>query len=169
MGSLTEIPREILLEAPEWDLPTAACHAAIEIDSLRRARPTDLKAVMLLFVKVWNLNGQQALLDKRGDSVGPKALIDPKTAVVVDRAIRAVKASNGGEACMDSQIEGRERVRELFKELLTDPSKFRDLPAEHENAVKLQRVSEFCLALSEEASAYRQQFYSLQPPSSLRS
>jgi hypothetical protein len=130
---------------PDWpvenDLPTVACHAAIELDNLILDRPIGLSSVDRLRFLL-----SESIPPER-DPNSPNWLRDPTAVVVVNRALGDEPSRKPISTVGELVREAGELVAQLA-ELIRDPSAFRT-----SNAAELNKMRSFCLALSRRASA----------------
>ena len=147
----TSIPPQecFLLSDIQNNLPSLACHAAIEIDNLIIGRENNATAVKKLMEK---MSGSF-----EPDSSGVRSLIDPTTAVAINRALKQSNYKNG----LTSVSEVAAQTDEIKNWVTTITSRISNLSEEDKK--NLASLRAFCLALSKSAAAYSCSIEDLQP------
>jgi len=131
------------------DLPMLAAQAAIELDSLRRGKPIGLDTVSAVGNR---LKSSVAI----SPSTGKRAVIDSSTFVIVGQALDTTVCS-GRLKTTEQLINGTGEIGELMTQLKEDAG-----------AEEVEKIRNFCVALSKYAAAYRQSLHDLEPTHSFR-
>lgn len=126
------------------DVPSLACHAAIELDNLIRGKGTGLNAVIQLAEVI-----SQDMALSKSDATGiiSSAYLDSATAVALNYAIADYNRSTTPDELHKLITETKEVVQCLRK-LVENPKR-----ALEEKPEKVKQLKYFCLALSKRALA----------------
>ena len=120
----------------ESTLPSLACRAAIELDNLLLGRLSVVKAIPLLAANLRELEG------------GSPSLLDPRAALIINRAISNVHMLDHPVATADQLIthayEIRKRLENITKESIMDEN----------NVEEIKKLRSFCVELSKSAVAF---------------
>jgi hypothetical protein len=141
-------PRESLLEN---DLPTVACHAAIEIDNLLLDRSGDFLSVQRLVSFI------SESIPLEHDPTSPNWLRDPTAVAVVNRALSDA-ATRKPISTVDELVREAGDLLQQFRELLRNPQEFKN-----SHTAKLAEMKSFCLALSRRATAAKESPHNRMP------
>lgn len=131
------------------DLPMLAAQAAIELDSLRRGKPIGLTTVSEIENRLRNS------LEGSSES-GKRAVLDSSTFAIVGQALDTTEWS-GRLKTTEQLINGTGEIADAMHEL-----------NENTEAEQVERIRNFCVALSKYAAAYRQSLHDLEPVHSFR-
>jgi hypothetical protein len=142
-----ELPTaSIRLRALDPELPMLAAQAAMELDNYKSSGDTDFDAVKILSQRLNNSfqNGGAAAVPR-------KALLDSSTVSLLGRALN-----------YSSQAEKVSTIDQLDKELWDLAQRLAKVEAAPADQ-PIEKIRDFCVALSECASSYRQAFHDLRP------
>jgi len=131
------------------DLASLACNAAIELDNILNGQ-----SIELLYV-----NKLLSLMDSIIE-IGPNSqmsLSDPTALVVVNRAINDSKLLNEPRTTIGDFFNHSDKIKRLFEEVLSDADKVL-----REKKEIIESLSNFCLAISKQASAYGTSVYDIE-------
>lgn len=135
----------------EVDLPSLACHAAIELDNLIRDKSKELVAVIQLIEVISDVGEVLSSSDTAKGS--PLAHLNPATAVALNAAIADSKLSTALNNLSDLGRE-TDQVIQSLRELVENPQR----TVEKEPA-KADKLKSFCLSLSKRALASEPPLY----------
>jgi hypothetical protein len=142
----------IRLRALDPELPMLAAQAAMELDNFKLSGITDFAAVRILSLRLNNS------FPSAGGAVVPrKALLDSSTVSLIGRALN----SSSWTANKVSTID------QLDKELWEIAQRLAKVEAAPEEQ-PIEKIRDFCVALSESASSCRQAFHDLRPSNPFR-
>jgi hypothetical protein len=147
MNPILEAPADALkLRALDPDLPMLAARAAMELDNFKSSGETAFEAVNLLGQRLKN-----SLQHTNTMAGGRKALLDSGTASLVGRALNV---SNWPSKISTIDQLGNEiwEVAQILEAVVSSPS-----------SEPIEKIRDFCVALSECAASYRQAFHDLRP------
>jgi hypothetical protein len=138
------------LRALDPDLPLLAAQAAMELDNFRLQHGSEFDAVAQLATRLKNCFANVP------DSPKTKALLDSGAVSILGRAL---DSSRWAEKVSTLSQLSQElwKVAELLERV---PSSPKDLP--------IEKIRDFCVALSECAGSYRQSFNDLRPSNPFR-
>jgi len=127
-----------------FDLPSLACHAAIELDNLLRGKSTGLNFVMQLAEVI-----SQEMALSSGDTASIISLghLNPATAVALNYAFADSELSSSKTKISELIGEIRQIVQ-CLRRVVENPEK-----ALTEEPTKVEQLKSFCLALSKRALA----------------
>jgi len=131
------------------DLPMLAAQAAIELDSLRRGKPIGLTTVNEIENRLRNS------LESSAEN-GKRAVLDSSTFAIVGQALDTTEWS-GRLKTTEQLINGTGEIADAMHEL-----------NENAKSEQLEKIRNFCVALSKYAAAYRQSLHDLEPAHSFR-
>jgi hypothetical protein len=147
MSAFLNTPAPLRLYDP--DLPMLAAQAAIELDSLRRGKRIGLSTV--------NEIGNRLRSSLEGSiETGKRAVLDSSTFAIVGPALDTTEWA-GRVKTTDELISGLGGIADAMNKL-----------AEDANAEQIEKIRNFCVALSKYAAAYRQSLQDLEPTHSFR-
>lgn len=121
------------------DLASLACQAALEFDNLILKRSSQLNAASELFAQI-----RQRVTDV-AQPASASSLLDPTTAVVLNRAVKDVSGPTDGQ--LEQLLVQIREMSEIVTGLTTAD------PSAEKNVVQLGKLRTFCLAVSRHASA----------------
>lgn len=147
MSPLSNTSRPLRLYDP--DLPMLAAQAAIELDSLRRGKRIGLSTVNEISDRL-----KGSLEGSPGN--GKRAVLDSSTFAIVGPALDTSEWS-GRVTTTDQLITGAGDIADAMNKL--------DEKAE---TAQIEKIRNFCVALSKYAAAYRQALQDLEPTHSFR-
>lgn len=127
----------------EDDLATVSCYAAGEVDNLIHKRPNGFGAIKRLRHMI-----QNSLIDC-GTSASGHSMVDPTTAVAVNRAL-AISNSVDDLDTVDKLIEESKQITKLLDRVAK-----KDEEGE-QNKHELENLRSLCLALSRSALAFEE-------------
>ncbi len=131
------------------DLPMLAAQAAIELDSLRRGRRIGLSTV--------NEIGNRLRVSLEGSIAnGKRAVLDSSTFAIVGPALDTTEWA-GPVKTTNELITGAGDIADAMTKL-----------AEDAQAEQVEKIRNFCVALSKYATAYRQSLQDLEPTHTFR-
>ena len=137
----------------QGDLATVSCYAAGEVDNLILGRANGFSAVKRLMEMI-----HEALFVQRMGA-SPESLIDPMTAVAMNRALeRSDPALKDSLSTVDQLIEQSEKVAQLLERVSSDPNEVKK-----KKPKELRRLRSLCVALSDSALAYEDPIDEVQP------
>jgi hypothetical protein len=128
----------------EDDLATVSCYAAGEVDNLILKRPNGLNALKRLRQMI-----QSSLIDC-GTSTSGHFMVDPTTAVAMNKALLLVSGSVGNLDSVDELIRESTQVAELLNKVAEKAEKG------DQDIEELERLRSLCLALSKSALAFEE-------------
>ena len=133
------------LSALDPDLPFLASEAAVDIDNLLAQRREDFTAIHRLARRLRNSI-------ESGTAGGPpRSLMDPATLTVLGEAISQSGGTSASPRIADLLAHAEYIANALSHESLSLDKK------------ELERVRDFCIALSDAAAAYRKSIHDLRP------
>lgn len=141
-----------VLEKYEGDLASLACRAASEIDDLIIGQTPTFVAVKRL----------SEILSKLTGTSSPSSLVDPTTAVILNRAIGSANLQVSKRS-VDELLQETKRVTRILDGLAGEPDRFRT-----ERITELKDLLTICLSLSRQASAFRRSPDVLRPTNPFR-
>lgn len=147
MSPLATSPATLRLYDP--DLPMLAAQAAIELDSLRRGKPIGLSTVNEI------ANRLLTSFDSTGDN-GKRAAVDSSTFAIV------------GQALDSAEWSGRLKTTQQLVSEAGQIAKAMNDVTESANPEMIEKIRNFCVALSKYAAAYRQSLHDLTPSHNFR-
>jgi len=125
------------------DLAIVACYAAGEVDNLIMGRPNGFSALKRLLEMI------QSSIISSNESTSPQSLIDPTTAVAMNRALEhSYPTLKESLSTVDQLIEQSGVVAELLDRVIKEPQKFQ----KHQGK-DLETLRSLCLSLSNNALA----------------
>lgn len=133
------------------NLASLACEAAIEIDNLLLGRKQSLVAVVAL------IDAISSSVTKVEKPTRPNSLLDPTTAIALNRAIQATYSIQALKR-LDELVREADRITGRLVKLVETPTQFLK-----QHPDELRRMKAFCLALSRSASALMHPIQDLQP------
>jgi len=133
------------------ELPSLACHAAIELDNLIRDKSKNLDAVIQLIAVISDVGQVLSLSDTTKGF--PLAHLNPAAAVALNAAIAESKLSIALTNLSDLSKETNQVLQSLT-ELVENPQR-----AKEEEPEKLDKLKSFCLSLSKHALASEPPLY----------
>jgi len=137
----------------QGDLATVSCYAAGEVDNLILGRANGFSAVKRLIEMI-----HEALFVQRMGA-SPESLIDPTTAVAMNRALeRSDPALKDNLSTVDQLIEQSKKVAQLLERVSSDPDQVKRKKPE-----QLRKLRSLCIALSDNALAYEEPIDEVQP------
>jgi len=137
----------------QGDLATVSCYAAGEVDNLILGRANGFSAVRRLTGMI-----HEALFVQR-TGASPESLIDPTTAVAMNRALeRSDPALKDNLNTVDQLIEQSRKVAELLERVSRDP-----IQVKKKRPEELRKLRSLCIALSSSALAYEDPIDDVQP------
>lgn len=133
------------------DLATVSCYAAGEVDELILGRANHFDAIkrLLEIIKTSLIAGQV--------STSPQSLIDPTTAVAMNRALVSSDPTLSMET-IGELLEKSSHVAELLERVIAEPEKVKETEEE-----ELVRLRSLCLELSNSALACEEPIEDIQP------
>jgi hypothetical protein len=137
------------LRALDPDLPMLAARAAMELDNYRSSGDRGFFAVKQLSRRLRNSFQSQG-------AATHKALLDSGTVTLLGRALNSSKWA-GDVSTIDQLSAELWEVAERLEGVEGDPGQ-----------QPIEKIRDFCVALSECAASYRQAFYDLRPPHPFR-
>lgn len=147
MPPTMELPTcSLKLRALDPELPMLAARAAMELDNYKSSGEMDFAAVKTLSLRLRN-----SFQNGGGAAVPCKALLDSSTVSLVGRALNS--SSWAGKVSTIDQLSA-----ELW-DVAHRLEKVEAAPAEQ----PIEKMRDFCVALSECAASYRQAFHDLRP------
>jgi hypothetical protein len=135
------------LRANDPDLPLLAAQAALELENFKTYGQSDFNAVKQLSFRLKNSFGTGAT---------KKALLESNTVSVVGRALNS-SAWSGQISTMDELNGQLWEIADKIEKLETDPGN-----------QPIDKIRDFCVALSECAASYRQTLHEARPPHPFR-
>lgn len=133
------------LRALDPNLPFLASEAAIDIDNLLSNRAEDLTAIETLAKLLTNS------MEQGGTGGPPRSLMDPGTLTVLGQALAEARSS---------------QALQKMEDLLTEAARIAGSLSSHdlkEKPDELERLRDFCVALSRAAVAYHKSIGDLRP------
>jgi len=139
----------------EEDLPSLACHAAVELDNLILNKSKNLDAVLKLTEVISNLG----LISNQGQQTNGQLLahLNPATAVAFNGAISDSKLAMSLTTVQEIMKEA-DQITQRLKSLFDNPQK-----AGEEGIEETKKLRSFCLALSKRSLANDPPLYDLIP------
>lgn len=135
------------------DLATVSCYAAGEVDNLILGRPNGFSAVRRLLKMI-----QQTLIGEE-TCASPESMIDPTTAVAMNRALECSDpALRDNLKTVDQLRKESARVVGSLERVIQSPSKVRN-----EDLPELETLRSLCIALSDNALACDEPIDEAQP------
>jgi hypothetical protein len=147
MSPLASAPPTLRLYDP--DLPMLAAQAAIELDSLRRGKLIGLRTVHEVGQRL------RTSLETSPDN-GKRAIIDSSTFAIVGPALDTTEWS-GRVKTTEQLINGTGEIADIMTDL-----------NEQVETKQIEKIRNFCVALSKFAAAYRQSLHDLEPAHTFR-
>ena len=124
----------------ESTLPSLACRAAIELDNLLLGRLSVVKAIPLLAANLRELEG------------GSPSLLDPRAALIINRAISNVHMLDHPVATADQLITHAYEPR--ASDIHLDPDITKESIMDENNVEEIKKLRSFCVELSKSAVAF---------------
>jgi hypothetical protein len=134
------------LRALDPDLPMLAARAAMELDNFKSTGETAFTAVKDLSARLKN-----SFENGGSTSVPYKALLDSSTVTLVGRALNSSKWA-GNVSTIDQLSSELWDVAQRLEQVEIAPAE-----------QPIEKIRDFCVALSECAASYRQAFHDLRP------
>ncbi|SRR6266496_322260 len=134
------------LRALDPELPMLAARAAMELDNYRSSSEASFAAVKHLSLRLKN-----CFQSGGGTAVPFKALLDSSTVSLVGRALDSSRWA-GKVSTIDQLGTELWEVAQRLEKVEADPA-----------GQPIEKIRDFCVALSECAASYRQAFHDLRP------
>lgn len=149
MPALIDVHEKEILRALDADLPFLSSRAAIELDNVVLGRPTELSSVKALVRRLSNS------FEPIHETATPRSLMDPATLTVVSRAI-------SGSQWTSKLTTVDQLVTEAWNLTSSMKKSSEDRTSTPEKQV-LERMRDFCVALSKCAASYRKTIHAARP------
>lgn len=148
---------EAMLWELESDLPSLASQAAIELDNLILGRSSQVEAIRRLALRI----GES--VERDAEPASALSRLDPKTVVVIKRAIDDALRLNAPLTTVDELVHETGKIRERLERVSQNPQAL-----QQHGIDSLKQMRAFCLALSRRASAHEQSMDDRKPPHPFR-